>query len=391
MNQATTAADRQAMMFAQTVKQFLAPIVPLLEDEAVSEVMINGPFTVYVEKKGKLHLTDVKFRDEGQLLAAITNIAQFVGRVLNLDNPRMDARLPDGSRVHAIIPPLCKQGVGVAIRKFTKEKLTPQKLVEFGALTDHMVDFLRVCVSIERNILVAGGTGSGKTSLLNVMTGMVDPEERVLVIEDAAELQPQQPHLIQLEARPPDKNGKGEVRIRDLLHSAMRLRPDRIIIGEIRGGEALDLLQAMTSGHGGSMATVHATTPRDALSRMETLAMYSGVDLPLHAIRAQVGSALEMVVQTSRFRDGSRKIPYVTEILPLDEEGRYVANDIFKFFGEGLHPETGKVLGRHRPTGTLPTFVDYARANGFTFHPDYFNPDVQWTPEMAAFKEAGHS
>jgi len=381
-------ADRNKMMFGQTVKQFMAPIVPLLEDSSVSEIMINGFNMIFVERRGKIQKTDIVFPTEAALQAAITNIAQFVGRVLNNDNPRMDARLPDGSRVHAIIPPLCKQGVAVAIRKFSEEKLTPERLIGFGALTPHGMDFLKACVGIEKNILVSGGTGSGKTSLLNVMTGMIEKGERVLVIEDSTELQPQQTHVLQLEARPPDKNGRGEVRIRELLHSAMRLRPDRIIIGEIRGGEALDLLQAMTSGHSGSMATVHANNPKDALARMETLSMYAGVDLPLFAIRAQVASAIDMVVQTSRFRDGSRKINYISEILPLTDDGKYKVEDIFRYETTGLDPETGKVLGRHVCTGYVPTFAAYARANNFALTPEYFTDDPNWTPEKSAIKEA---
>lgn len=375
------------MMFAQTVKQFLNPILPLLEDANISEIMINGPFHVYIERSGKLHLTDYKFRDEGQLKAAITNIAQFVGRQLNDENPRMDARLPDGSRVHAIIPPICKQGVSVAIRKFSEEKLTPQMLINFGALTPHMADCLALCVGCERNLLVSGGTGSGKTSLLNVLTGMIHQGERIIVIEDSAELQPQQEHVLQLESRPADKYGRGKVTIADLLHSSLRLRPDRVVIGEIRGGEALDLLQAMNTGHGGSMGTVHATTPLQALNRMETLCMYSEAELPLHAIRAQVAGALEVIVQTSRLRDGSRKIMNITEILPLDENGKYQAKDLFVFEPQGIDQDTGKVLGVHRPTGNIPTFFKTAVANGYNLTPEYFKSDIEYTPDMAAVKE----
>jgi pilus assembly protein CpaF len=390
VSQPQTAEDRQRLMFAQTVKQFLNPILPLLEDGTVSEIMINGPFHVYIERSGKVKLTDFKFRDEGQLKAAITNIAQFVGRQLNDENPRMDARLPDGSRVHAIIPPICKQGVSVAIRKFSEEKLTPQKLMDFGAMTPHMADFLKVIVGVERNLLVSGGTGSGKTSLLNVLTGMIHQGERVVVIEDSTELQPQQAHVLQLESRPPDKYGRGEVKIRDLLHSSLRLRPDRVVIGEIRGGEALDLLQAMNTGHGGSMGTVHSTTPAQCLQRMETLCMFAGVELPLYAIRAQVAGALEMIVQTSRMRDGSRKITHITEVLPLDDAGRYRTSDIFLFEAEGLHPESGKVLGRHKPTGNIPTYLKFARANGYELTEEYFHPNFQWTPDKAVAREETH-
>lgn len=373
-------------MFAQTVRQFLAPIAPFLDDDSVSEIMINGSQHVYIERRGRISLTSAKFTDEAALLSAMTNVAQFVGRQLNAENPRMDARLPDGSRVHAIIPPVCKQGVSVAIRKFAKDALTADKLVAFGAITPHAMDFLKMCVRLEKNLIVSGGTGSGKTSLLNLCTGFVEPSHRTLIIEDSAEMQPRGDHILQLEARPADKNGRGQVTIRDLLHSALRLRPDRVVIGEIRGGEALDLLQAMNTGHSGSMATVHANAPLEALSRLETLSMFAGVELPLFAIRTQVASAINVIVQTNRFHDGSRKISHISEVLPLDEHGKYKVNDIFLFEGEGLDHATGKVLGQHKATGNVPTFLRQAQTNGFDVTAEYFSPTFEYTPEKSVCK-----
>jgi len=373
-------------MFEQTIRQFLAPIAPFLQDDSVSEVLINGCNKIYIERKGRLALTSARFTDEASLLSAVRNIAQFVGRTLSEENPRMDARLPDGSRVHVVIPPICKQGCSMAIRKFSRDALTGEKLVGFGAITPHAMDFLQMCVMLEKNLIVSGGTGSGKTSLLNLCTGFVEPTHRTLIIEDSAEMQPRGEHILQLEARPADKNGRGAVTIRDLLHSALRLRPDRVIIGEIRGGEALDLLQAMNTGHSGSMATVHANAPIEALKRLETLCLFAGLDLPLAAVRNQVASAIEMFVQTNRFHDGTRKISHITEVLPLDQNGQYRTSDIFLFQGEGIDHSTGKVLGRHRPTGNKPTFLQQARINGFSIPEDYFDPDFVYTEEKSVCK-----
>ncbi|MBN1516574.1 CpaF family protein [Candidatus Sumerlaeota bacterium] len=368
---ALSTEDKQKQMFQQSLQNFLAPIVPFLEDESVSEIMINGPHKIFIERKGRIVLSDAKFRDDNTLGAAVRNIAQFVGRVLNADQPRMDARLPDGSRVHVIIPPLCRAGVSVTIRKFSKESLTMDKLLSFGSITPRAVEFLDHCVKIHRTIMVSGGTGSGKTSLLNVLSALINPAERILVIEDSAELQIQQDHVVNLETRPPDKNGKGAVSIRDLMHSALRMRPDRIIIGEIRSGEALDLLQATTSGHSGSMGTVHANNPRDTLSRLETLSMYSGVELPLQAIRAQVSSGMQVVVQTNRFSDGSRKITHITEILELDDAGRYQTRDIFRFKVDKTDDD-GKIHGRFMTTGYIPSFLGEMQVAGIGISEDFF-------------------
>ncbi|MFC1601584.1 CpaF family protein [Candidatus Sumerlaeota bacterium] len=368
--------EQQRLLFDQSLKNFLAPIADLLDDDGVSEIMINGPDMIFIEQRGKVTLVGNKFRDDNTLMAAIRNIAQFMKREFSNESPRLDARLPNGSRVHAIIPPICKQGICVAIRKFSKEKLTMEKLMDFGAITPRAVEFVNVCVKILKNMIVSGGTGSGKTSLLNVVSGLADHDERIVVIEDATEMQVQQEHVIQLEARPPDKNGKGAITIRDLLHSAMRLRPDRIIIGEVRGGEALDLLQAMTSGHSGSLATVHSNQPRDTLGRLETLSMYAGTELPLHAIRSQVASAIEIVIQTSRFRDGSRKISHITEILDLDDEGRYHYQDIFRFRSEGTD-EDGRIKGKLVTVGNIPSFYNQMVINNLDLGKDFFEDGLQ--------------
>jgi pilus assembly protein CpaF len=298
----------------------------------------------------------------------------------------MDARLPDGSRVHAVIEPISKQGVSVSIRKFSKDKLSGDKLIEYGAITPHALDFMKMCVRFERNTIVSGGTGSGKTSLLNLLTGFVDPTHRTMIIEDSAEMQPRGDHVIKFEARPADKYGRGQVTIRDLIHSALRMRPDRVVIGEIRGAEAIDLIQAMNTGHGGSMATVHANTPIDAMARLETLCLFAGLDMPLIAVRGQVASAIDMVVQTNRFNDGSRKISHISEILRLDDNGKYQTNDIFLFEAEGIDPKTNKILGRHRPTGNKPSFLEHARSHGFDFDPNYFDRDFEFTPDKSCCK-----
>jgi pilus assembly protein CpaF len=376
-------------MFGQTVRQFLQPIAPFLDDESVSEVMINGHDKIYIERKGKVALTSAKFTDEAALLSAMRNIAQFVGRTLNEENPRMDARLPDGSRVHAVIEPIAKQGVTVAIRKFSQDSLTPEKLIEFGAITPHMMDFLKACVRMEKNLIVSGGTGSGKTSLLNLVTGFVEPSHRTLIAEDSAEMQPRGEHIVKFESRPADKHGRGQVTIRDLIHSALRLRPDRVVIGEIRGGEALDLLQAMNTGHGGSMATVHANDPMGALNRLETLSMFAGLELPVSALRAQVSSAIDVIVQTNRFHDGSRKITHLSEILPLDEYGKYQTRDIFTFVPDGVDEKTHKIVGAHKPTGEIPSFLSLAISQGFPLTEEYFDPNYDYTPEKSVVSWLG--
>lgn len=338
---------------------FFEPIRAFLEDDAVSEIMINGPNQIFIERKGKLEPTEAKFVSEPALKAAAVNVAKHVGRMLNEENPRLDARLPDGSRVHAVIPPLSRCGTVVAIRKFKKEKLTIKQLIQFGSITESGAQLIDTIVKLHKNVIVSGATSSGKTSVLNVLSSFIPDTERILVIEDASELQLQQTHIVCFETRKPDKNDKGEVTIRDLVHSSLRLRPDRLVIGEIRGGEALDLLQALNTGHAGSMSTIHANSSRDCLSRIETCALLSGIDIPLSALRAQVASAIDVVVHTARLSDGSRKITAVSEVLEL-KDGEYQLNDLYLFKVEGIGPD-GSLSGHFTGTGHLPTFLDDAR------------------------------
>jgi len=322
---------------------FLAPVAAYLDDDTVSEILINGPGCVYVERSGKLEEVPEKFVSEPALKAAATNIAKSVGRLLDEMHPRLDARLPDGSRVHAVIPPLSRVGTVIAIRKFKKETLTIDKMQEFGSLDEAMRKLIRALVLLRKNVIVSGATSSGKTSVLNALSSFIPDGDRVLVIEDASELQLQQRHVVPFETRKPDKNGNGEVTMRDLIRSALRLRPDRIVIGEIRGGEALDLLQALNTGHAGSMSTIHANSPVDCLRRIETCALLSGIDIPLSALRAQVASAIDVVVHTARLSDGSRKIVTVSEVLPL-ENGEYQVRDLQVFRTDSIKPD-GTVAG----------------------------------------------
>ncbi|RLE15833.1 MAG: CpaF family protein [Acidobacteria bacterium] len=341
------------------VKPFLEPINEFLEADGISEIMINGCDKIYIETGGKIVKTDKQFSSEKALLAAIKNIGRTLGKELNEQNPRLDARLDDGSRVAAVIPPCAMTGTYVSIRKFSKKALGIQDLINFGAITEQAVRFMKLVVVMKKNILVSGGTGSGKTTLLNIISTLIPHDERILVIEDTAELQLQQEHCLRMEAKPADKKGRGQVTIRDLLHSTLRMRPDRIIIGEIRGGEAFDLLQAMNTGHGGSMSTIHANSPKDSLSRLENTTLQSGIELPLKAIRDQISSAINIVVQTARFEDGSRKISYINEVLGLKEDMSYQAQTIYKYERAGKSKD-GKVLGHLTYTGNTPTFLDEA-------------------------------
>ena len=340
---------------------FLAPVREYLENDEISEILINGPNQIYVESKGKLQLTGACFASEPSLRAAAANIAKSVGRLLDDANPRLDARLPDGSRVHAVIPPLSRCGTVIAIRKFKKDTLTIDKLLAFGSLSEDAVKLIQAMVTLHKNIIVSGGTSSGKTSVLNALSSFIGNDERVLVIEDASELQLQQRHVVCFETRKPDKNGKGEVTIRDLIHSALRLRPDRLVIGEIRGGEALDLLQALNTGHAGSMSTIHANTPLDCLYRLETCALLSGVEIPLTALRSQVSSAIDAVVHTARLGDGSRKLMAISEILPL-QGGEYRVNDLLTWRTTQVTQE-GKYEGVFE-LRNHPTFEEQARLSG---------------------------
>ena len=341
---------------------FLKPVSVFLDDDDVSEIMINGPRQVFIERKGRLELTDAIFANEESLQAALKNVARSVGRRLDSDMPRLDARLLDGSRVHAVIPPLARNGTVVAIRKFSRDRLTIDKLIAFGALDRKTAGLIEAIVRLKKNIIVSGPTSSGKTSVLNVLSRFIPNDERIIVIEDATELQLQQIHLVQFEARKPDEHGKGEVSIRDLVHSSLRLRPDRLVVGEIRGGEALDLLQAFNTGHSGSMTTIHANGPKDALWRLETCALLSGIDIPLAALREQVASAVNVVIHTARLPDGSRKITHVSEVLPLDK-GEYAIQDIASFVVDHVSHD-GKLEGDHRVGLVRATFIDEAIMHG---------------------------
>jgi pilus assembly protein CpaF len=354
---------------------FLQPILPLLDDKSVTEIMINAHDKIYVERKGKVVKSEIQFPDEKAVAAAANIVCQFVGKSISKDNPRVDARLPDGSRVHIIGPPACKN-VCFSIRRFPDKPLTTQDLLKWGAVTKEVIEFVELCVEMHLNMVVAGGTGSGKTSLLNALGRAIPASERILIIEDTSELQILQDHVVRLEARPPDEKGKGGVTIRELLHSALRMRPDRIVIGEIRAGEALDLIQAMTSGHSGALTTVHATTPLDTLSRLETLCLYADTGLPLTAIRMQVSSAINIIVQTARLRDGSRKLTGVTEVLHLDAHGNHRINPLFKFEVDSVD-EQGKIIGAHRAQGNLPSFFDDVIRQGYPLRKELFSRDGQ--------------
>jgi pilus assembly protein CpaF len=371
-------------MYAESIRAFLKPVIKYLDDASVSEIMINGPTEVWIEAKGRLTLTDAKFTEEG-LLGASRNIAQFVGRMLNEERPRLDARLPDGSRIHIVIAPIARKGTTVSIRKFFKDKLTIDKLIAFGSMSPQMAYLIQAMVHTKLNILVAGGTGSGKTTLLNIVSTLIPDDERILTIEDSAELQLQQSHIVPFESRPPDKFGKGEVNMGHLLHSALRLRPDRIVVGEVRGGEAFDLMQAMNTGHGGSMATTHANTPTDTLRRIESLCLQSGIDLPMVAVRSQVASAINAVVTCERFHDGSRRTTTVAEVLPLNEKGDYRTVNLFVYAPTHKDAE-GHIHGYHTPTGMLPTFLGRMRSHGFNdIDEAFFDPATYGVPPPPSF------
>ena len=333
----------------------LGPLEELLEDPSVTEIMVNRIDQVYVERKGQLTLSNVSFLSNDQLRGIIERIVAPLGRRIDEKVPMGDARLRDGSRVNAIIPPLALRGPAITIRKFSRKLLGIPDLIGFGSMTEQIATFLGAAVHARQNIVISGGTGSGKTTLLNVLSSFIPDDERIVTIEDAAELQLPQAHVVSLESRPPNIEGEGAITIRDLVRNSLRMRPDRIVVGECRGGEALDMLQAMNTGHDGSLTTLHANTPTDALSRLETLALMAGLDLPARAIRDQISSAVQIVVQQSRLQDGSRRITYVTEVCG-QEGGQFVTRDVFRFEQTAMTPD-GKVLGQFRPTGHVPTFV----------------------------------
>jgi pilus assembly protein CpaF len=350
------------------------PIQPLLDDPDVSEIMVNGAKKVYVEKKGKLIKTNVVFENDEHVMQIIERIVLPLGRSIDADNPMVDARLPDGSRVNAIVPPCAIDGPTITIRKFRKDKLSIQQLVEFGSLTAGMAEFLRACVVSRLNIIISGGTGSGKTTLLNVLSSFIPENERIVTIEDAAELQLQQEHVVRLETKVQNADGKGAVTIRDLVRNSLRMRPDRIVIGECRGAEAMDMLQAMNTGHDGSLTTIHANSPRDAISRLETLVMMAGLELPVKIVRQQISSAIDLIVQQSRLKDGSRKVTAITEVAGIEGDV-VVLNDIFKFEQTGIDAN-GKVLGQLKPTGIRPLFEKRLEAAGFKLGPEVFGANI---------------
>ena len=348
------------------------PIQPLLDDEEVSEVMVNGPKKVFIEKKGRLTKSAVTFDDDDHVLRVIDRIILPLGRRVDADTPTVDARLPDGSRVNAVIRPVSIDGPSITIRKFRKDKLSVQQLIDYGSLTPHMSEFIRACVLAHLNIVISGGTGSGKTTLLNVLSSFIPEEERIITIEDAAELQLQQDHVLRMETKVPNVDGRGAVSIRDLVRNSLRMRPDRIVVGECRGGEALDMLQAMNTGHDGSLTTLHANSPRDAISRMETMVLMAGMDLPLKVVRQQISSAVDLIIQQTRLKDGSRKVTAITEVVGMEGD-IVVLTDIFKFEQTGLGQE-GKILGELKATGIRPIFTPRLEAAGFKLGAEIFMP-----------------
>ncbi len=321
--------DPQTQLYKKSMRRLLQPIQKHLDNDSISEVMINGFDKIYVESGGKLHKTLDQFKDEESWEAAVRNITQFVGKRLTPENLSIEARLPDGHRVHIIQAPAAVGGTSVAIRKFAQEKLDIEQLIKFGSMTRQCAEFLGIAVHLAKNVIVSGGTGSGKTTLLNCLSSMIPADERIIVLEDSTELQLQQEHVVQFEVKPPDAYGRGGISMRELFRGTLRMRPDRIIVGECRGGEAIDMIQAMNSGHGGSMSTAHANTPIDALSRLEVMSLMGGVDMPLSAIRAQISSAVDLVIQINRFHDGTRKLTHVSEVGDVDEKGRSTVRDIF--------------------------------------------------------------
>ncbi|WP_149955512.1 CpaF family protein [Zafaria cholistanensis] len=352
----------------------LGPIQRLLDDEDITEIMVNGADRIYVERGGQLTLSEATFSSEEQLRRVIERIVSRVGRRIDESSPLVDARLEDGSRVNAIIPPLAVSGATLTIRKFSKSPYTVRNLIDFGTLSPDMAHLLDACVKARLNIIVAGGTGTGKTTLLNVLSGFIPSDERIITIEDAVELQLQQEHVVRLESRPANIEGKGAVTIRELVRNSLRMRPDRIVVGEVRGGETLDMLQAMNTGHDGSISTVHANTPRDAIARLETLVLMAGMDLPLRAVREQIASAVDLIVQLTRLRDGTRRVTHITEVQGM--EGDIVTlQDAFLFdYSAGIDPN-GRFLGRPQATGVRPRFLDRFQDMGIVLPPGVFgNP-----------------
>ncbi|KRQ86262.1 putative conjugal transfer protein [Caloramator mitchellensis] len=346
------------------------PITPFLKDSSVTEIMVNGPSKIYVERHGKLTLTDAKFKNDDHVMHVIKKIVSPLGRRIDESSPMVDARLPNGSRVNAIIPPLAIDGPSITIRKFSEDPFTVDDLISFGTMTSKMAEFLKSCVQGRLNIVVSGGTGSGKTTTLNVLSSFIPNEERIITIEDAAELQLSQEHVVRLETRPANLEGKGEITIRDLVKNSLRMRPDRIVVGEVRSGEALDMLQAMNTGHDGSLTTGHANSPRDMLSRLETMVLMSGMNLPVKAIRDQIASAIDLIIQQSRLMDGSRKITHITEVQGMEGDV-IILQDIFRYEQRGLDNK-GKVKGEFIFTGVMPKFMQKLKEKGIIIPSEIF-------------------
>ena len=366
--------DLRQQVFSEILDEMMGfgPIQPLLDDPDISEVMVNGPKKVFIEKGGKVTKSAITFDDDDHVARIIDRIILPLGRRVDADSPTVDARLPDGSRVNAVIRPVSIDGPCITIRKFKKDKLSVQQLIDYGSLTPNMGEFVRACVLAHLNIVISGGTGSGKTTLLNVLSSFIPEGERIVTIEDAAELQLQQDHVLRLETKVANTDGKGAVTIRDLVRNSLRMRPDRIVVGECRGGEALDMLQAMNTGHDGSLTTLHANTPRDALSRLETMVLMSGMDLPLKVVRQQISSAVDLIIQQTRLKDGSRKVTAITEVMGMEGD-TVVMTDIFKFEQTGVGPN-GKILGELKATGIRPIFGPKLEAAGYKLGAEIFMP-----------------
>ncbi|HXF83817.1 MAG TPA: CpaF family protein [Anaerolineales bacterium] len=361
----------RARLFEQIAAEILGfgPLQPLLEDETITEIMVNGAKNIYIERKGKIHRVPVTFENNDHVMRIIDRIVAPLGRRIDESSPYVDARLPDGSRVNAVIPPISLVGPVLTIRKFSKNPITVEQLIQFGSVTPEAIQFLKACVEARLNIVISGGTGSGKTTLLNVLSGYIPGDERIITIENAAELQLRQEHVVTLESRPPNIEGRGEITIRQLVINALRMRPDRIIVGEIRDEAALDMLQAMNTGHDGSMTTLHSNSPRDTLSRLETMVLMAGMDLPSRAIREQIASAVDLICHQERMRDGTRKITHISEVSGM--EGEVITmTDIFVFEQTGI--ENGQIIGRLRPTGLRPKFMDRIEAAGINLPPSIF-------------------
>ncbi|MEA3374789.1 MAG: CpaF family protein [Chloroflexota bacterium] len=360
-------------LFRDVVNEIVGygPIEPLLADPSVTEVMVNGPHLVYAERDGKLVKTALRFEDDDHVLRIINRIIRPLGRRVNRKSPAVDARLPDGSRVNAIIPPCAIDGPSITIRKFAEDKLMVEDLIGFHSVTAEMAEFLEACVGARLNIVVSGGTGSGKTTLLNILSSFISGGQRIVTIEDSAELQLHQEHAVRLESQPPDPDGTGEMTIRDLVRNSLRMRPDRIVVGEVRGAEALDMLQAMNTGHDGSLTTVHANSPRDSIARLETLVLMAGMDLPISAVRAQIASAIDLIVQVARLNDGTRKVVKITEVQGMEADV-VVLSDIFAFKEEGIVDD--RVVGELEPTGIRPKFTPRLQAAGYKLRAGIFVP-----------------